>query len=153
MKWLFLFFISLSCQADSFIKYGLGINDRISSVKYFSLGMEEEFISVIDYKLETGLWVDTNGYPRRSSGFGAASLGVTSDGDTVFAKCFWGLAGITHTDERLSTNYQFKNDLELGVQDRRKVGVGLGYTHFSNAGARTPNLGRDIIYIKAKIGF
>jgi|SRR5581483_378658 len=138
----------------TFFKYGVGIpkdNDKLGSVKNFSFGYQGETSLFFDYKYEAGLWADSNGDGRSSSGYGAASLGLEPRLGTFYVHSFWGLAYITNTDTQLSTNIEFMQDFGLGLRDSRGVGIGLGYKHVSNAGIKLPNRGRDFLCIQMQI--
>lgn len=149
-------FLSFQAEAGegSFFKYGVGtfLPDQKSKaeVKLFAVGYQNELL-FLDYKLETGLWADSGGSNRSSAGFGAASLGLEPHLGVFYIHSFWGLAFITDTDSMLSTHYQFMQDLGLGVGDNRGIRVGVGYKHISNAGIKSPNRGRDFLYINLQI--
>lgn len=138
----------------SFFKYGLGVflpdQKSKAEVKMFSVGYQDE-LYIIDYKLEAGLWADQRGGDRSSSGFGSASLGIEPRLGWFYIHSFWGVALITSPDSMLSTPYQFSQDFGLGVGDTRGVRVGAGYKHLSNAGIKSPNKGRDFMYLSLQI--
>lgn len=140
------------------IKYGLGLNDppgaSIGSIKQFALGIQKPAFWVFDYQLEGGAIVDTNvSYGRKNSAYGSGSLGLNVTMPYLYADSFWGIAFFSSTDSRLSSFYEFKQDLELGFRDKRDVRVGADYCHFSNSGIKLPNFGRDSILIKLQVPF
>lgn len=146
------FLLSTSAFAGTYLKYGLGADDRFGTVKKFALGYQDELISVFDYQIEGGTWID-NLQGRRSSGYFSISPGISIIRETFYIKAFNGLSLIANTDSRLGGHFQFKHDLEFGFKDRRGVGIGLWGTHFSSAGITEPNLGRDFYGIKLQIPY
>lgn len=158
MKKLILFLIIFSCKiyADStFLKYGLGFGvpqqKSISQVKLISVGNQYES-KIFDYKFEAGGWADNTHYHGvKNSGFISMSLGVEPKIETIFIHWFTGVAAITDTDVLLGSWYQFCHDFGVGLHDKRKVKFGFHYKHFSNAGIRMPNRGRDFFGVILQI--
>jgi len=166
MKWLLLLClmlpsISFADEYDlgkgTFFKYGVGRQTpdqlNVSQVKMFSAGYQSPLLYIFEQKWEAGLWSDTVGNGRKSSGFGGWSMGVEPKLGTFYVHSFWGLIGITSTDTMLSTNFQFMQDLGIGVRDARGVSLGAGYKHISNAGIKQPNRGRDFFFAQLQIPF
>ena len=162
MKWLLLVCMLLPSisSADelgegTFFKYGLGVKTKdqesISEVKMFSVGRQSPFLYILEQKWEAGMWSDTHGDGRKSSGFGGWSIGIEPKLGTFYIHSFWGLIGITHTDSMLSTNFQFMQDIGVGLRDARGISIGLGYKHISNAGIQQPNKGRDFFFAQLQI--
>lgn len=142
----FLFLISFSVSADTSFKMGPGISDDGVSgrIKTFSLRQEDYLAYGLHQAAEGGFWVDKTN-EGKSSGFGKYQLGV-KPGPTegIYAKAFIGIAGITHTDQKLGGHFQFSQDVGIGVRDKRSF-VDLSYVHFSSAGIAKPNRGRDFL--------
>ena len=152
-----LFSTNSFAKKGSFSSYGVGVFDKNSStadVKLFSIGYQDEWLWFLDQKYEGGLWADTRrDIGRSSSGYIAYSIGTEASRDWFYIHSFWGLALITHTDSKLSTPYQFMQDLGLGFEGDNKVRIGLNYKHISNAGIKEPNRGRDFLQIKIQIPY
>lgn len=142
---------------DMTFKYGIGVflKDANSAVevKFFSLGYQSPIWNLFRQKVELGLWADTRtgeGH-RHSSGFASYSLGVSVEGGRFYASSFWGGSYITHTDSLLSTNFEFAQDLSVGLKDDAGRALGVTYKHFSNAGIKLPNKGRDFFVIDVRV--
>lgn len=166
MKWLALLLLLVPAlsQADdldmrtgegTFVKYGLGIptKDQASNseVKLFAIGRQSPTPFFFDEKWEIGVWSDVHGAGRKSSGYGSWSLGLEPKLGAFYIHSFWGVALITTKDSMLGSNYQFMQDLGIGLRDYRGVGIGAGYKHISNAGIKSPNKGRDFFYAQIQI--
>lgn len=138
---------------DYFLKYGLGLNNGPfpdTSVKLISVGRIAPLFSVVDYQLEGGMF-DDNNQPNGIIGFAGASLGVRTKSPGIYASFFIGPAYVSQTDSRLASNFEFNNDLEIGVRDSRGLSIGVNYKHFSNAGLTPNNIGRDFFTIKLSL--
>jgi hypothetical protein len=152
----FVFLFSTAAFAGNFVgKYGLGIAPDSHSpveVKLFSAGYQDTYLhDIMLYQLEAGVFADSHGDGRRSSGFTAASTGIRVDPGTVYAEMLWGVALITSPDSMLSTAYEFTNDTVIGIRDSKGRAFGIGYKHFSNAGIQLPNKGRDFVLIHFQV--
>lgn len=156
---LMLLFLSTSAIAEqgTFGSYGLGVfdkNSKSADVKIFSVGYQDNWMWVFDHKYEFGLWTDIKGDMGRSgSGYVAYSIGLEPVLDWFYIHSFWGLAFITNPDIYLSTNFQFMQDLGLGIKGKKGKRIGVNYKHISNAGIKTPNKGRDFFQIKFQIPY
>lgn len=145
-------------SGGSYFKYGVGILDpeieHWNNIKLFELGYQDDLVSVLDYQMSAGVWVDQVPYlGRKSSGYLSWSPGISVTGDWYYLKGFWGVAILSHKDEILGGHFQFKNDLEVGLKDKRGVKIGGCYTHVSSAGIFSPNIGRDFGTVKLQIPF
>jgi hypothetical protein len=129
------------------LKVGGALNQpTLVTNKLIGLGYTKPLTPLLDYQLEGGLFTDLAS--ASVTGFAGPSIGITMVEPTYYLKVFFGPTLITRTDNYLSSIYEFKTDLELGIYDGRNIGVGIGYTHMSNAGLVSPNHGRDFLYIK-----
>ncbi len=119
--------------------------------KLVSGGYQHKLAGLFDYQLEGGFFVDNPTHSKTV--FISPSVGITSSNPLIYSKVFVGPTLITHTDEHLSTPYQFNIDLEAGIKDTRGNTIGVGYKHFSNAQLCNgcSNLGRDFLYLR--VGF
>ena len=154
-SWLlgFLALLSSTAYAGNLIgKYGLGImvpdSRSVAEVKLFSLGYQHDYWKdLLLAQYELGVFADAHGENRKSSGYIAASTGIRVSPGAVYAEVLWGVALITSPDSMLSTVYEFTNDTVIGLRDSRGRAFGIGYKHFSNAGIKLPNKGRDFILV------
>jgi hypothetical protein len=158
MKWFLFFLFAIPAQADSFFKYGVGVfvpgQQGKAEVKEFSLGVQNPTWMNLTEQYEVGLWADRGTeHGRKSSFFGFYSLGPTVDAGSLYAQGLWGIGAISTTDSMLGGNFQFTQDLGLGLKDATRRAVGLNYKHVSSAGIYSPNKGRDFLTIKLQIPF
>lgn len=155
MKWLLIILLSVNCFADegTFWKLGVGLDGNFGTAKLLSGGYQGPLAGIFDYQLEAGAFQDA--YSSAGMiGFGGTSIGISVQSQTgVYAKVFAGPALLTNTDERLSSVFEFNDDLELGIRDSRGISIGLDVKHFSDAGLTSPNLGRDFLLLKVQIPF
>lgn len=147
---LSLFYLT-QAKADIFVKYGVGVLEsakyNIAETKHLSVGFSKTLDYFI-YQVETGVWADSRTEKGRGSSlYGGGSAGLHIGIGQLYTECLWGGVLISHTDGYLGGNFQFNQDLGIGVTNRG-AGIGLGYKHISSAGIYNPNIGRDFIYIK-----
>lgn len=97
-------------------------------------------------KVEGGGWLSRQS-DRQSMYFISASWGYRAQLPLggVFFEAFVGPAWVSRLDARQSSHIQIKHDLGVGWTDAKGWGLGLGYSHLSNAGIAPPNLGRDFL--------
>lgn len=144
-----------SFSADlGFMKLGSGLDsNNWFSTKILSVGYQSHLIGLFDYQLETGMFNDLY-QPQGLIGFVGASVGVHVDTSSGFyAKLFFGPSAVTQTDTRLSSIFEFNDDIEVGLKDARGVSVGINFKHLSNAGFVLPNLGRDFLILQLQLPF
>jgi hypothetical protein len=148
-----LFFLPLICFGGSVnYKFGTGlshggINIVDGKVSLFSLSHEREISSLFQRKLETGVWADSSGKGRLGSAYGNYSIGVSVEPVPFYVNTFVGVAGISSPDVFLSTFFQFTHDIAIGIEDKKHRRFGLSFKHISNAGIKSPNIGRNFIQI------
>jgi hypothetical protein len=133
--------------ADYSARFGPGIQDGAMTgvTKSFGIRYEEYLIRGIYFGGEAGGYVDNAGYGRKGAGVGKLQLGVKPGPHTgLYAFAFVGPAGITATDSRLGSHFQFATDAGVGIRDMNNF-VNIGYSHISNAGIKLPNKGRDYV--------
>jgi hypothetical protein len=149
-----LILLSLTACASTF-KYGVGLNGDATfpdpSTKIISVVDQEEFLEgPFDYQWELGTFID-NSNRLGPTVFGSFALGLETKGPGLFASYFVGPALITQTDQRLASIFEFNNNFQIGIRDRRGLSLGVGFQHFSNAGLWAPNIGRDFFIINLTI--
>lgn len=153
--WLFLLMPSwvYAGNYDSvYLKLGGALNQpTLLTNKLVSFGIQHEAFWVFDYQIESGAFTDTQNVYISPTFFLGPSIGVSIVRSAFYVKVFFGPALVSHTDEHLSTPYEFHTDLQLGFKDYRGVGIGLGYKHLSNAGIQGPNIGRDFLYFQISL--
>lgn len=133
--------------ADYSARFGPGIeNSELTGVtKTFGLRMEDYAAFGIYGAAEIGGYVDNGGFGRKSAGVGKLQIGVKPGPATgLYGFAFVGPAGITATDTRLGSYFQFATDVGVGIRDSQDgTFMNVGYSHISNAGLALPNRGRD----------
>lgn len=155
VKYLMLLLLPTLAQADSYFKYGIGFDHEGFSplTKSFSIGVVDNFASVIDQQWEVGVLTDSR-YENYWTFDASYSLGITIDERPVYARSFWGVALINRPDENYLTSLaQFKYDLEIGFSSRLGNKIGVCYQHLSNAGIWGNNWGRNYILLKMSIPY
>lgn len=153
---LILFAKADDTQSGAYFKYGLGIfnsaKNSKAEVKMVSVGHQSPIFGYMIKQWEVGGWMDSRSdLGRKSSGFANGSIGVNIDIGNFYAQSLWGAGVVTTRDSMLGGNFQFNQDLGLGLKDSRGVGIGLNYKHISSAGIFKPNEGRDFFAIKLTI--
>lgn len=126
--------------------YAFGV-DQTKETRVFSFGTTYPQTWLIQQRIDTGGWISN----QSSSFYGTYQIGTISSNSVLYAEVFSGPSLISNTDNRLSTVLQFKHDIGIGVLGKDKVGIGINYSHLSNAGIKLPNAGRDFILIKLTI--
>lgn len=91
----------------------------------------------------------TTGDGERSSFYGSVQTGldVVSDSGT-FGQMLAGPGYVSRDDSKLTGNFQFHLTGGVGYKNTSGYGLGVMWNHFSNAGTKLPNLGRDIISVQ-----
>ncbi len=69
----------------------------------------------------------------------------------MFTRVGFGPAAIAHTDDRLSSIFEFNIQYALGFE-QGGWDIGIIGNHFSNAGIWPPNYGRDFLGLLIEIG-
>lgn len=142
-----LLFTTATARADSFLEYGLGLNDNGTQTKLISAGYSAPWFLCFDYKLEGGGFIDKN-----FVAFATGNIGLVVKTSSLYAKVFFGPALITEHDNRLTGAFQFNHDAEIGLQSEG-YSIGINYKHLSNAGLMSPNAGRDFLLLKLSIPY
>lgn len=119
--------------------------------KYVTVGYSSALTSLLDQQIEIGAWAVSK-EQERSAGYVAYQTGLKTKG-SLYASALSGVALITNTDARLSSVFQFKHTVGVGVRDYRGVEIGVDYSHISNAGLSLPNAGRDFVQLRMSVPF
>lgn len=109
---------------------GLRDEDRLIKLEYIN-----RIDKIMDWKLEGGA--------SGPMAYGTVALGLKAESGPFFVRYWVGPTIISVTSDRLSGQFQFNHDLELGIKANNGVEFMAGYKHMSNAGIAGPNLGRD----------
>lgn len=136
-----------SAEYATTFRAGADLTHYKNQTSIFSLGIENfDKEDGLGYKLELGAWTDID-QGRYSSPFASALLGKRfGNYDTFNATALLGIAVIGYPDSVLSTPFEFTEEVILGYKC-----VGIGFKHFSNAGIKEPNHGRE--YVSLTIAF
>jgi hypothetical protein len=143
-----LFLLLSQLTGNIYLKFGPDSNLPYYSNKYLSLGYVDNLNDFLKNQIEIGGW-NTNIPGQKSSLYSAYQLGYRTRSQ-LYLQFFTGVAAISNVDNRLSTNFEFKHDLGVGFKTLKDMGIGLDYSHVSNAGIKTPNLGRDFIQLRVE---
>jgi hypothetical protein len=152
---LLLALFASSTQASELnLRLGVGAgNDfNFGTVKYAELGYSGSIVGPLVYTLATGAIIDSRA-SYASTPFLAAEGGLKALYGGLMASLQGGLAAIAFPDPALSSYYQFTLSAQVGICDNDGHCVSAFYRHFSNAGLRGTNLGRDFLGAGAVIAF
>lgn len=143
-------------QNHYFFKYGIGVFESAAGspteTHILSVGAQFPLTKYFIWQVEGGGWVDTRGdMGRNSSLFFSPSVGLDLNFDLFYVQALIGPALITTTDSYLGGNFQFTEDLGFGIKDKRGLGIGIFYKHFSSGGIESPNVGRDFMSLKVSV--
>ena len=158
MKKLLLFTLLLSTPSFAALNFEYGetvngANDSPDGAKYIDVSNHVSG-HLFDHAYGVGGWWDRSRLAGvKNSGFVYYALGLEPRFKNFYFSYFVGPSLISSTDSRLGSNFQFTHDLGIGLKDSRGVRVGLCYRHFSNAGLKEPNAGRDLIGASVTIPF
>jgi len=159
LAWVIMIVVGLASVADAYelgIKYGLGFGvpeqQEPSEVKFVSVEIQNSLGSLLKHKLAAGGWFDPKPVLKRSgASFGAYSIGIKVEPGIFYAENFFGVSLISQTDSMLSTNFEFTEEIGVGIQDTLGRFLGFQWKHFSNAGIQLPNKGRDFLLISTGV--
>lgn len=151
MSTTYLLLLLSQLTGNVYFKFGPDSGMNFIKHKYFTAGYTSELNGLLDQQFEIGGWASGESGERNSL-YGSYQTGVKTKG-TFYAQVFSGVALITAPDCRLSSVLQFKHDVGIGIKDERNVGIGLDYSHISNAGITLPNLGRDMLQVRVEFPF
>lgn len=154
---LLMLVVSNCAHSTHSFRYGVGLNDGAefpdTAVKTVGIVEQRPLWSVFDSQSDAGIFVDNR------SGLGPTyyitpfSIGLQTHGPGLYAGYFVGPSLISQTDNRLSSVFEFENNLELGIRDPWGRSLSINLQHFSNAGLWLPNMGRDFFDLKITIPF
>ena len=158
---LFLVFMgwSLTSKADQIdFKYGMGFGmpNQVDTTeaKFLAIEYQTDLTLFFQHKIGIGGWFnDHPQFNRSSATFISYSVGIQVRPGPFYFENFFGISGISKTDSMLSTNFEFTEEIGMGVMDGLGRFIGIGYKHFSNAGFQLPNKGRDFFIINTGINY
>lgn len=132
-------------------EWGLGLNDSQSQTKYGEFGYEEQTPYMYDYRFGVGSFLDKSDKPgNKDSVYTHLTVGIQPRIDPLRLAYFIGPALISSPDNRLGSYLQCAHKFIVGFKDFRGASISFVYTHFSNAGLKRPNLGRDFLGIQVQ---
>lgn len=136
---------------EYYFKFGTGLNNSGVTTKIISFGRQSQAFYLLEQQIEGGVYID-NSQAQGIIGYGSYELGFATYSNAGFyAKFFVGPGFITQTDSRLSSIFEFNEDIEFGLSGNNGVSIGAFFHHMSNAGLVGPNLGRDFMGLKIQI--
>jgi len=123
------------------VRMGQGYTNNTYSAVY-GVGYTKNFDRIYLAKVEVGFWTDSQA--NHSDAFlTTVSLGHRFGRlNTLYFELNMGVRIVSHTDSLLSTPFNFVESILIGYK-----GVGFGVSHTSNAGIRSPNVGRDNLFL------
>lgn len=142
-------FCSLSLADEVTFDLGLGALNTTSTMKFVSLGVQEDLWTIVKQRATVGGWIDQSP-GNASSGFIAGQLGVEIVNSGWVGSTFFGPGAISQSDNLLGGWFQFMSSLEFGLRDINGNYIGAMFRHFSSAGVETPNLGRNVLGLELK---
>lgn len=155
MKTLLFFILCANyCFATEYhLGYGFGVfldkSQSFDDVKIISFNSVTK-IGLFREKIEGGLWLDKAKYleERKENGYFSYSLGMRVHPGYLYIENFWGLLVNVNTDRYLPSHFNFVNDFGIGLEDSQLRMIGIHFKHISNAGLKSPNRGRNFIYLR-----
>jgi hypothetical protein len=159
MKYLVIALLLLSTPAYSqddqyVLDGGIGVfnsgKKSLSETKMLTIGKQEDLWGPLKSRGVVGGWLDNSGGGKTNSALVAGQIGFEVNRDGLVGGVFSGPCLISSPDVLLGGNFQFMDDLHLGIQDNENNYFGVMYRHLSSAGLSTPNIGRDIIAIELR---
>lgn len=128
-------------------------SQELSQVKFVEFGVQKPLTKSFDTRLGIGGWSDKTSYPNvRNSIYGTYQFMLQTKPvqGGMYAHYAVGPSVISHPDSLLGSHLQVCHTVGFGIADVREVRIGLVYKHFSNAGLKRPNSGRDLVGIEVQ---
>lgn len=157
-KLILCLFLSSQALADTaFVNASLGVfnsgKHSLAETKMFKIGIEEDLWYNFKQRFNGGFWIDNMGGGRSSSLYSSYQWGFNVKNDSLETGVYIGPGLISSPDVMLGDYFEFNETLYLGVCDRSGNSMGATYSHFSNAGFSSVNVGRDLIGLEIKFPF
>lgn len=137
-----ILFSTMSYANDVFIRYNIHAKTPYPDVSSVTLGYIHP-VSIIKAKYEGGILLDRR-VPNKT-GYLQAGVGVQPEYGPVYIYFYQSVGLLSHTDNYLSTHFQFFEDVGIGFRGKDRTFIGIGYKHISNGGIKLPNKGKDLI--------
>ena len=144
-----LFAFSAHAEFSGFVGIGDGTLKHQAFERTVSLGWVIHPGDAFFVKPEIGGWIGGFGMP---SYFVGVPLGfqVWIPATGAFCHMAVGPSWISNPDSELSSHLQFDTEFGFGLQSD-KAEIGLIWKHFSNAGLKLPNQGRDFLGLQLRV--
>jgi hypothetical protein len=159
MKYIILLLVLVPCFAFAdddqlILDGGVGVfhsaDKGLSETKLLTLGVQETIWGPLKDRALVGGWIDDTGDGKSGSALIGGQLGFEVNNNGWVGSVFSGPAIISNTDVLLGGNFEFVDDLHLGIQDQHGYYIGVMYRHISSAGLEFPNIGRDFIALELR---
>lgn len=145
--------ILLLAQLNGDVYFKVGPDARQTGItrQYVSAGYINDLSSSVDFQFEVGGWsaIDNN---NPSSFYTSYQVGKRTKGPLNIG-AFTGVALLSSPGNAMSSVYQFKHDIGIGYTTKEKMGIGIDYSHLSNAGLIKPNTGLDFVQLRIQFPF
>lgn len=149
---LLLLLLSSSAMAGPIVSVGVGKNivSHLPFERVIHVGYEIGLTANIFVKPEVGYFLDTQNHAASSYWVGMPLLLEVASPYGTFVRMGFGPSYIKTVDHvQLGSHLEFDIEGGIGMKDKG-LSLGLFYKHFSNAGFKQPNMGRDFITIQAQ---
>ena len=159
MKYLILLlmlvpYLSFAQDDQLVLDGGVGLfhsaDKGLSETKMMTLGVQEDLWGPIKDRAIVGGWIDETGDGKSGSALLGGQLGFEVNNNGWVGSIFSGPAMISNTDVLLGGNFEFVDDLHLGMQDQHGYYIGVMYRHISDVGLTPVNIGREFIALELR---
>jgi hypothetical protein len=137
---------------SSVLSVGVGksILEKHKSFERYS-GIGIRYGSSIVAQANGGYYLAT-GTRERSSWYGSVQGGLVVTNESGFhGQMLAGPTYIDKDDSKITGHFQFHLTGGVGIENTSRYGLDIVWNHFSNAGMKQPNYGRDFITLQAII--
>jgi hypothetical protein len=151
---LFLSTLAYAQQDQIVVDGGVGVfnsgKNSLSETKILTIGEQEDLWNALKMRGIVGGWLDNAGGGKTDSALISGQIGFEVNDNGLIGGIFSGPALISSPDVLLGSNFEFMDDLHLGIQDKDSNYIGVYYRHLSDAGLSSVNIGRDVIGIELR---
>ena len=146
-------FLLLSISIHSYaselgLKMGSGVLQDNENTSIYMVAYRDRIENTpLFQNVEFGFFSDVKPGSRNSF-VGQYSLGLIGYLGNFYSDCSVGLATISAPDQYLSTAFEFTEEIEFGYKQ-----ISISVRHYSNAGIKRPNLGRNFLLLNYHMFF